>query len=113
MRGLVSDAAATLDGTYGAVVWPASQLAVDGDAIAGACVVTDDGPHLLLAFALVVPRWRGQGVGAALITRSAAALIALGHTEWTLAVTDGNPAQSLYERLGFRVDLSLRSTNAD
>jgi ribosomal protein S18 acetylase RimI-like enzyme len=28
--------------------------------------------------------------------------------EWTLAVTVGNPAQRLYERLGFRVDESLR-----
>jgi ribosomal protein S18 acetylase RimI-like enzyme len=31
----------------------------------------------------------------------------MGATEWTLAVTVGNPAQRLYERVGFRIDRSL------
>ena len=62
---------------------------------------------MLLAFALVAPAWRNRGLGTALLLRSGNRLAAKGETEWTLAVTVGNPAQRLYERLGFRVDQSL------
>ena len=61
--------------------------------------------------ALVAPEWRNRGVGTALIVRSGNRLAARGATEWTLAVTVGNPAQRLYERLGFRVDRSLLTMN--
>jgi len=102
------DAEATLQGRYGRVVRYASLVAVDGAVLAGTCLVTDTGDHLLLAFALVVPRWRSSGVGTTLIRRSARALLAASHQEWTLAVTEGNPAVHLYERLGFTRDDSLR-----
>jgi GNAT superfamily N-acetyltransferase len=63
-----SDAARTIAGEYGAVQWDASLLAEapEGDVI-GATVVTHDRGHLLLAFALVAPAWRNQGLGTALI----------------------------------------------
>ena len=108
-----AEARATLRGHYGSVLRDASPVALDGPQFAGTCLVTDDGPHLLLAFALVVPAWRNRGVGAALIADSARALLAASHTEWTLAVTDGNPARRLYERLGFEPDESLRRTPRD
>jgi ribosomal protein S18 acetylase RimI-like enzyme len=47
------------------------------------------------------PRWRG--LGEALVRRAMSALAADGHARIGLAVTDGNPAQRLYERLGFVV----------
>ncbi len=78
-----------------------------GDDWIGTTLVTGDRGQLLLAFALVAPEWRNQGVGTALIVRSGNVLAAQGATAWTLAVTVGNPAQRLYERLGFRVDSSL------
>ena len=78
-----------------------------GEESVGTTVVTWDRGHLLLAFALVAPEWRNRGLGTALIIRTANRLAAEGATEWTLAVTVGNPAQRLYERLGFRVDRSL------
>lgn len=102
------EAEEALAGRFGAVIWEASFVAV-GDDFAGASLVTDRGAHLLLAFALVVPRWQRRGLGGSLIARSAQALIGIGEKEWTLAVTDGNPARRLYERLGFVVDESLRS----
>src|SRR5215213_7172356 len=55
----------------------------------------------------VSPEWRNRGVGTALVIRSGNRLSAMGATEWTLAVTVGNPAQRLYERVGFRVDRGL------
>ena len=64
--------------------------------------------HLLLAFALVLPAWQRQGVGSALIARSARALLARGSEHWTLAVTQGNPARRLYARMGFVADDTLR-----
>jgi GNAT superfamily N-acetyltransferase len=102
------DAEATLQGEYGAVSWAGSTVAVDGHELVGTCLVTDDDPCMLLAFALVIPRWQAHGLGSALIARSAAHLLDEGYAEWALAVTDGNRAIGLYERLGFHVDLSLR-----
>ncbi len=103
-----AEAQRTVAGNYGEVQWEASLLAhASGDEAVGATVVTWDRGHLLLAFALVAPQWRNQGLGTALIIRTANQLAARGATEWTLAVTDGNPAQRLYERLGFRVDTTL------
>jgi GNAT superfamily N-acetyltransferase len=107
-----AEATRTLRGHFGAVIWEASRVAVDGDELAGTCLVTDDDPHLLLAFALVAPLWQRQGVGTTLIAHSAQALLAAGHREWTLTVTDGNPARRLYERLGFTADESLRTSTA-
>jgi ribosomal protein S18 acetylase RimI-like enzyme len=102
------EARRTLAGHYGEVQWNASLVAhrSDDDWI-GTTLVTRDRGHLLLAFALVAPEWRNQGVGTALIVRSSNRLEAQGATEWTLTVTVGNPAQRLYERLGFRIDRSL------
>jgi ribosomal protein S18 acetylase RimI-like enzyme len=105
-----AEAQRTIAGDYGEVQWGASLLAqTPGDESVAATVVTWDRGHLLLAFALVAPEWRNRGLGTALIIRTANHLAAAGATEWTLAVTDGNPAQRLYERLGFRVDHSLSS----
>jgi GNAT superfamily N-acetyltransferase len=104
-----ADARATLQGRHGVLLEDASVVAVDEEELlVGTCAVTDDGPHLLPAFALVAPRWQNRGVGTALIGASANMLRARGHHEWTLAVTEGSPARRLYERLGFQADLSLR-----
>jgi GNAT superfamily N-acetyltransferase len=103
-----AEAQRTVAGSYGEVQWEASLLAhASPDELVGATVVTWDRGHLLLAFALVAPLWRNKRLGTALIIRSANHLAARGAMEWTLAVTDGNPARRLYERLGFRVDRSL------
>ena len=101
------EAQRTIAGEYGPVEWDASLLATLDRELIGATVVTLDRGRLLLAFALVSPEWRNRGVGTALIIRSGNRLSAMGATEWTLAVTVGNPAQRLYERVGFQVDRSL------
>lgn len=51
----------------------------------------------------VDPAAAGNGIGGELVIASARALAELGWAYMTLVVTVGNPAQRVYERLGFRV----------
>jgi GNAT superfamily N-acetyltransferase len=96
-----AEAERTFAGEFGEVVWQASKAAVVDDRLVGATVVTFEYGRILLAFALVQPQLQSQGLGTSLIAASARALLDLGHSEWTLAVSRGNPARHLYERLGF------------
>lgn len=98
-----------LDGDFGALNAGSSLVATTATgALIGASIVTEHRGLPLLAFAVVAPGWRNHGLGQALIVRSANRLAADGHEAWTLAVTVGNPAQRLYERLGFAEDETLR-----
>ena len=105
------EARATVNDHYGTVIWPASLVmaVAGGRELVATSIVTVYRGSPLLAFLLVEPSWQGRGAGTQLLRRSAATLVSQGCTEWTLAVTDGNPAQRLYERSGFVVDESLRS----
>jgi GNAT superfamily N-acetyltransferase len=97
------DMRATLAGRYGACL-DASRVVEDGDGgLAAAAVFTLYYELPLLAFCLTDPAWRGRGIATHLIASCGRALEAAGHREMHLAVTDGNPARALYERLGFRV----------
>jgi len=49
----------------------------------------------------VKPAHQGRGIGTALLKRALVACAAMGAGRIGLAVTDGNPARALYERLGF------------
>ena len=51
----------------------------------------------------VDPAAAGHGLGTALLAASAGHLADLGWSTLTLVVTVGNPAQRVYERLGFRL----------
>jgi GNAT superfamily N-acetyltransferase len=51
----------------------------------------------------VDPAEAGHGLGTALLAASAGRVADLGWSTLTLAVTVGNPAQRVYERMGFRV----------
>ena len=108
------EARRTIAGDFGRVDWGSSLVATTpAGALIGASIVTEHRQLPLLAFAVVAAGWRNHGLGAALIVRSANRLAAAGHLEWTLAVTVGNPAQRLYERLGFTIDERLRSNLSD
>lgn len=61
--------------------------------------VDDDTPELAVA---VVPGYRGQGVGSALLERLLEAAAA-EYRSVSLSVSEGNPAAKLYEKLGFKV----------
>jgi GNAT superfamily N-acetyltransferase len=101
-----ADAAGTLTGGWGPVLWYASRVAEAGQALAAASIVVRDQAHQdqpLLAFALTDPGWQRRGLGRRLIEESIARLGSAGIGELHLAVTRGNPATRLYERLGFQV----------
>jgi ribosomal protein S18 acetylase RimI-like enzyme len=60
------------------------------------------------------PTAAGHGLGSALLSTSVRSLAELGWTTLILVVTVGNPAQRVYERLGFRVTVeSWRIRTAD
>jgi GNAT superfamily N-acetyltransferase len=102
------EARRAIAGDFGTVVWGSSLVATtSAGALISVSIVTDHRGSPLLAFAATAPGWRNHGVGTALLVRSSNRLVAAGYTEWTLAVTLGNPARRLYERLGFRPDQSL------
>lgn len=77
----------------------------------------EENPHsALVADIAVLPRFRGRGIGSALLARSLRGLVALGFTEARLWVTEANQgALRIYERAGFtteRVGRVLRWTAA-
>lgn len=94
----------TLEGQYGALLQSCSFVIEHDRRMLAATIVTEWRDAPLLAFAMTRPEAQGRGMAAFLIRRSINALLADGHTELLLAVTEGNtPAQHLYEKLGFRV----------
>lgn len=86
-----------------------SVLATRGDAIVGACLVTDregeppfGGPWVLDIFR--DPSDPAQGVGGAMLAHAARSIRSVGLAALSLVVTDGNePAIRLYRSLGFEV----------
>ena len=100
------DAAQTVAGRWGPVVWDASLAAQLDSVVIAAAIVVRDSAHdglPLLAFALTDPSHQRRGIGQRLIEESIARLNSNGVHELHLAVTRGNPAVRLYQRLGFDV----------
>lgn len=101
-----ADARKALDGYWGPVVWKASLAAELGSAVVSAVIVVRDKAHAdvpLLAFAMTDPAYQRRGIGQLLIEESVHRLDTVGMKELNLAVTRGNPAVALYQRLGFVV----------
>ena len=93
-------------GVWGPVVWDASLAAELDSLVISAAIVVRDSAHdglPLLAFALTDPGHQRRGIGQRLIEESIARLDSNGVHELHLAVTPGNPAVRLYQRLGFEV----------
>lgn len=101
-----AEAGRTLDGHWGPVVWEASLAVELGSAVVSAVIVVRDNAHdglPLLAFAMTDPAYQRRGIGRLLIEECVHRLDLAGVKELHLAVTRGNPAVALYQRLGFGV----------
>ncbi len=79
-----------------------SFVALDGDNVVGAILVGTDGRRGYVQHLAVNSNCRGQGIGAALISRAVDALSEIGIAKTHLFVANENiNAQAFYEKLGW------------
>ncbi len=98
-RGFVTG---ILRGETGRFMPEASFVALDGERLTGAILVTYWMEGAMVAELGVVPARRRQGLGKALLAAASTRLDALGEPRWALYVTVGNePAIRLYRSFGF------------
>ncbi|MBI3442086.1 MAG: GNAT family N-acetyltransferase [Proteobacteria bacterium] len=90
-----------LTGKYGDFLDFASFLIEKDGEIQSASIITLYHGKPLLADILTKPDAQGKGLAGRLIQRSIDALAAAGYRELYLVVTEGNPAEALYLKLGF------------
>ena len=99
-RRQVGDAL-VLANTFYLLAGPDGEAPGEGEEAAGFVLsrgAADEEELLLIA---VDPRYRGRGIGTALLERFVAAARARGAERLFLEMRDGNPAESLYRRHGF------------
>lgn len=95
----------TLEGKYGTLIGPASYVIEENGVSAAAVIFTINEKEKmpLLTFAMTDPAYKNKGMSKYLIRKSLNSLLDLGYKECFLVVTDGNqPAQSMYEKMGFK-----------
>jgi GNAT superfamily N-acetyltransferase len=103
----------TFRGEYGRLLSEASFVVEDGEFLSSACLISSFEPHAapLVVFLMTRPAAKRRGLARQLLKRSINALLDAGASRLTLFVTDGNePAQRLYEALGFRPIEDVGST---
>jgi GNAT superfamily N-acetyltransferase len=100
---LAQDITPLLDGTLGPLLEASGVVRRPDGSVVAACLVTDrpqEGPWVVDVFRRPTPGC--LGLGSLLLRRALALLAQDGWTTLGLAVTEGNPARSTYERLGFQ-----------
>jgi GNAT superfamily N-acetyltransferase len=93
-------------GMYGEIMNRPSILIRHKNQLAGACIVTDGFPSSkkkvpLVADIFVKSEYRGNGLATGMLSRSIRSLREMNYEELSLWATEGNPAVSIYENLGF------------
>lgn len=91
----------TFAGEHGPFLDFASFLIEDVNGIQSASIITLFREKPLIAYAMTLPESQGKGLAESLIRKSIDALAQHGYTELYLVVTEGNPAEKLYEKIGF------------
>ncbi|HYN75665.1 MAG TPA: GNAT family N-acetyltransferase [Candidatus Limnocylindria bacterium] len=100
---LAHDITPLLDGTLGPLLAASGVVRCPDGSVVAACLVTDrpqEGPWVVDVFRR--PGADYAGLGSLLLRRALALLAQDGWPALGLAVTEGNPARSTYERLGFQ-----------
>jgi len=92
----------TLSGKYGDWIGRASFLIEENGEIQSATIVSFFNGSPLLTFALTHPRAQRKGLASFLIKRSIDALAQASYKNLYLVVTDGNPAERIYSKIGFK-----------
>lgn len=100
-----SDALAVVDrlfaGQFGAMMWSVSEVSERDGRMAAAVLITLSAGAPFVAFLLTHPDWQRQGLARDGLQRAMSRLAAGDETELRLVVTQGNPAEHLYQSLGF------------
>lgn len=99
----IQETRATLEGKYGPFISDASFWISENDKAISATIITIWKDKPLLAFSVTEPSHQRKGLAEFLIRKSMKALAELGYPILELGVTNGNPAQGLYEKLGFKI----------
>ena len=91
-----------LGGSGGAALRPAWLVGRGPDGVPASAIATIRWQGMpLISYVFTAAAQKGRGYAGALVQRAAVALAESGETELALFVTVGNPARSLYDRLGF------------
>ncbi len=96
----------TLRGKYGVVNFPASSVVLEGTVTVSAVIFVyfEKESLPLLAYSMTASEYRGRKLSQTLIRKGMNVLYRQDYQECCLVVTEGNqPAQSIYEKLGFSV----------
>ncbi len=102
----LADAVAVLgqlfDGEFGAMMWSCSEVVEHAGALVAATLVTLYAGSPFVAFSMTAPASQRQGLARAGLQRAMARLADGDEPLLRLVVTAGNPAERLYESLGFQ-----------
>lgn len=91
-----------LAGSSGAPLLEHSRVAIDGDRMVSAALVSEFEGNPLLAYVFTAADHKGRGLGEGLTRMVMHSLAGAGEARLHLWVTAGNtPAERIYERLGF------------
>ena len=114
LEDAVAEIERVLEGSYGPFASDASFVVEGDDGLVGASLVAVWESHPLLLYLVVRPETKRRGVGTSLLIESCNALLAAGHPELDLFVTETNePAVNLYRKLGFEVVDRLDGSSDD
>lgn len=110
------DVHSLLSGAVIGPLLPASRVVLDQDRIVAVAIINrmlgespSGGPWVSEICRDPSPRY--AGLGSLLLTHVMVALAGSGETSLGLAVTEGNPAQAVYERMGFALAGSFRKVS--
>ena len=79
-----------------------SGVAVDAERVVSAVLVSRLGKVPVIAYVMTAADHKGRGLATGLILRTLHSLRVAGESHVRLWVTAGNPAERIYDRLGFR-----------
>lgn len=89
-------------GEFGTLMGSCSEVVEIGGSLVAATLLTLFAGGPFVAFSMTAPAWQRQGLARAGLQRAMARLADGDEPLLRLVVTEGNPAEHLYERLGFQ-----------
>lgn len=90
------------NGASGELLLNASRLCFDGETLASAILISLWEGKPLIAYVMTSAKYKGQGLGYALLNQSLAHLKTQGYAEVRAVITEGNiPSETIFKKTGF------------